>query len=583
MSNVTADTAAAFCATLADEWWRHGVRDAVVCPGSRSTPMALALVRHGGLRVSVRLDERGAGFFAIGLALASLRPTVVLTTSGTAAAELHAAVVEAHHAGVPLVVCTADRPPELRDVGAPQTIDQTHLFGRSVRWFGDLGVPDETGRPAWRSFASRAVAEAEDGPLGPGPVHLNMPFREPLIGEPGELPPPRASGRPWHRTAGPIPVGGDAEDLSDLLRPEGRGLIVAGGGADRCGQSIPALSAALGWPVLADPRSGCRLADTRVVGAADALLRDERFAGEMMPEVVVRVGDPWASKVLSGWLSRTAAGGAVHVAVDPHWAWKDAGREAAVHAGGVRVDGAGPAAPTPWLRAWSEAEAVAQAAIDGVLSRHPETTEPGVARALYGHAPADAAIVVSSSMPVRDLEWFGRPRTAAPRVFSNRGANGIDGVVSTALGVAASGAGGDVFALVGDLAVLHDASALVRPASGGPPLPLVIVVLDNDGGGIFNFLPQASELPETEFERLFGTPQRPAVSDLARGCGYPVLEPAAAADVVPALETARWQASVSGLPVFVVAHTERRGNVALHAEIDASVRQSLSGLRAASG
>jgi 2-succinyl-5-enolpyruvyl-6-hydroxy-3-cyclohexene-1-carboxylate synthase len=204
MTNVAAETAATFCATLADEWQRSGVREAVICPGSRSTPLALALVRQAGIRVSVRLDERAAGFFGVGLALASGRPVVLLTTSGTAAAELHAAVVEAHHAGVPLIVCTADRPPELHDVGAPQAIDQLHLYGRAVRWFAAPGVPDEAGRTTWRSLASRAVAEAQHGPLGPGPVHLNLAFREPLNGEAGPLPPPRASGGTWPFIAGPM-------------------------------------------------------------------------------------------------------------------------------------------------------------------------------------------------------------------------------------------------------------------------------------------------------------------------------------------------------------------------------------------
>ncbi len=606
MSNVAPDTAASFCATLADEWWRNGVREAVVCPGSRSTPMALALVRQSGLRVTVRLDERGAGFFAIGLALASGHATVVLTTSGTAAAELHAAVVEAHHQGVPLVVCTADRPPELRDVGAPQTIEQTHLFGRAVRWSGDLGVPDDAARAMWRSFASRAVAEAERGPLGPGPVHLNLPFREPLIGHPGELPPPRPDGEPWHRIAGAGETGaageigaageagemgsagdlGDLGDLGELARPGSRGVIVAGGGAGPHRQALTALARELGWPLLADPRSGCRVAGTAVVAAADALLRHEGFAAEMTPEVVLRIGDPWASKVLAGWLSRTAAEGAVQVAVDPCWAWKDPGRDISLitrrlpGAAGSAAAGtsAGPAGASAWLQRWVEAEAAAQSAIDGVLDGHAEASEPATARSLADHVPSEGSIVVASSMPVRDLEWFARPRALPPRVFANRGANGIDGVVSTALGVAASGAGGAVFALVGDLAVLHDASALVRPASGRPAMPAVIVVIDNDGGGIFNFLPQASDLEDTEFELLFGTPQRPAVAELASACGYGVHEVTLAADFVPALASAREEAVAAGLPAFVVVHTKRKPNVALHSEIEEAVRKRLDGL-----
>jgi 2-succinyl-5-enolpyruvyl-6-hydroxy-3-cyclohexene-1-carboxylate synthase len=577
MTNVAADTAATFCATLADEWQRGGVCDAVVCPGSRSTPLALALARQEGIRVSVRLDERGAGYFGVGLALASGRPVVILTTSGTAAAELHAAAVEAHHARVPLIICTADRPPELHDVGAAQTIDQVHLYGRAVRWFANPGVPDDAGRHAWRSLASRAVAEALHGPLGPGPVHLNLAFREPLLGAAGPLPPPRATGGTWHDVHRSLDMG--LAGVRDYLRPSARGVIVVGGG--RGVDAVDALGAELGWPVLADPRSGCRTGAPHVVGAADAVLRDERFATEMLPEVVLRCGDPWASKVLGGWLSRSASEGAVHVALDSDWAWNDAGREVAVRVGGGQAPGSGstPGRAGAWLGRWIEAEAAAQAAIDRVLDATPDASEPGVARALFAAAPCDGTIVVSSSMPVRDLEWFARPRPRPPRVLSNRGANGIDGVVSTTLGAAACGTAGPVFGLVGDLAVLHDASALVRPVSGAPPMAAVIVVLDNWGGGIFNFLPQARDLDEVEFEQLFGTPQLPAVADLVRGCGFFVTELTAAAEFLPAVSTAGDEASRSAMPAFVVVHTERKANVALHARIEAAVLEALSGLR----
>ncbi len=636
MSNVAADTAAVFCATLVDEWSRNGVTHAVVCPGSRSTPLALALVRHGGLQVSVRLDERGAGFFGIGLALATRRPTVVLTTSGTAAAELHPAVVEAHHARVPLIVCTADRPPELHAVGAPQTIDQTHLFGRAVRFFAEPGVPDEVARDSWRSLASRAVAEARDGPLGPGPVHLNLAFREPLLGRPGELPAARAPQGPWHRivpAGAPAGLGGLlgvsgragaselagagelaaasglAAELAEDLRPGSRGVIVAGGGAEEVAGDVAALASELGWPVLADPRSGCRSADRSVIGAADALLRVTAFADEMVPEVVLRVGDPWASKVLGSWISDAVGKGARHIALDPCWTWRDPGRDVSVlaraalppasrhpsasrrpsasrHPSASRrpsasrhPSGSGGSARElgPWINRWAEAEEAAQRAIDGVLSGHAETTEPGVARALYEYVPRDGCIVASSSMPVRDLEWFGRPRPRPPRVLANRGANGIDGVVSTVLGVAAARSEQTVFGLVGDLAVLHDASALVRTAAGGPSMEAVVVVLDNGGGGIFNFLPQASELGEAEFELLFGTPQLPRVADLVRACGYEVTEPATSRDLVGALDASSVAARASALPVFVVVHGDRKANVALHGEIESAVRAALGG------
>ncbi|MGD0083650.1 MAG: 2-succinyl-5-enolpyruvyl-6-hydroxy-3-cyclohexene-1-carboxylic-acid synthase [Acidimicrobiales bacterium] len=596
MRNVAADTAATFCATLVDEWFRCGVRESVVCPGSRSTPLAVALARHGGIRVRVRLDERGAGFFGVGLALADggRRPVVIVTTSGTAAAELHAAVVEAHHARVPLIVCTADRPPELHHVGAPQTIDQTQLFGGAVRWFVDPGVADETARGAWRAIASRAVAEAESGPLGRGPVHLNLPFREPLLGVAGELPAPSGGGSGvWHEVAVRRPAGVSSLDsfFRHDVRPGTRGVIVAGGDQHEQSAAVHLLAERLGWAVLADPRSGCRQSHRWVIGSADSLLRDEGFATEHVPEVVLRVGDVWASKVLAGWMSSAAAEGALHLAVDPDWKWQDAGREVsrvlnapldpvAVEECLATGGGAG-AADESWLTGWAAAESAAQMAIDEVLRGIDGATEPGLARALYAYAPAPAIIVVSSSMPVRDLEWFGRPRTTPPRVLANRGANGIDGVVSTVLGVAAGLAApaGDervsVYGLVGDLAVLHDASALARPV-GAPPMPAVIVVVDNHGGGIFNFLPQASALEVAEFEQLFGTPHLPAVADLVRGCGYAVTEIGDSAEFLPALEAAEAETTGTGGPVFVVAHTDRQANVALHQEIEAAVRAALA-------
>jgi 2-succinyl-5-enolpyruvyl-6-hydroxy-3-cyclohexene-1-carboxylate synthase len=240
---VSVSVQATFCATLVDEWSHQGVTDAVVCPGSRSTPLALALAER--LTVHVRLDERSAAFYALGLAMATGRPTVICTTSGTAAVELHPAVVEAHHGHVPLVVCTADRPPELQGVGAPQTIDQMGLFGAATRWAVAPGVPDESQQATWRPLAARAVAEAMGGPVGPGPVHLNLAFREPLTGDPGPLP---ARAAPTVSTF----AGRDA----DVPAFGGRGIVVAGAGATNHPERLLALSRALGWPVLADPRPG---------------------------------------------------------------------------------------------------------------------------------------------------------------------------------------------------------------------------------------------------------------------------------------------------------------------------------------
>jgi 2-succinyl-5-enolpyruvyl-6-hydroxy-3-cyclohexene-1-carboxylate synthase len=596
-----ADGQAAFAATLVDEWVRGGVVHAVVCPGSRSTPMAVALAARSEVRLHVRLDERSAAFTALGIGKASGVPAVVLTTSGTAAAELHAAVVEADLAGVPLIACTADRPPELRDVGAPQTIDQTHLFGRCVRWFADPGVPHPDARPSWRSLASRAVAEAVAGVEGPGPVHLNLPFREPLLGDPtagGGVGPGRGAGRPWHSVvtaAGPPPAGWVSAAVDGgVLSPERRGVIVAGAdGGDT--SNVLALAEALGWPVLADPRSGLRTLAPGIIATADGLLRSPGFTERHRPEVVVHLGERWVSKVVNGHLSAAAGTGAHTVVVDPHGRWSDPDRESAEF---VRADpdlfcrevtrvvtarsGAGAeSARGPqdsWLGSWSAAERRARDAIASMVQMDSGPNagrpldEPTVAAHLFGRLPGRSTLVVSSSMPVRDVEAFGLPRAQPPRVLANRGANGIDGVVSTALGVALASAGPTV-ALVGDLAFLHDVSALVRTAEFD--VDLTVVVADNAGGGIFSFLPPARALDAPSFDRLFGTPQTADPASVAAGFGWPVddLGPETGADGFDAAVDARLERG--GLSVIRVRLPGRAENVAVHDRMNAAITRAV--------
>src|SRR5580704_7683729 len=525
--SVEGDVQATFCATLVDEWIRAGLTDAVVSPGSRSTPLALALAGRAELRVHVRLDERGAGFFAVGLGLATGRPALVVTTSGTAAVELHPSVVEAHHARVPVVVCTADRPPELQGVGAPQMIEQAGLFGPAVRWSAAPGVADDATRATWRPLAARAVAEAVDGPLGAGPVHLNLAFREPLVGRPGPLPSGDAAGGPVHRRHG-----GRAAPAPDVAGWAGRrGVIVVGAG---CGPATGVLGLAevLGWPVLADPRSGCRVPHPNVVAAADAILRSDAARDRLRPDVVVVLGARWASKAVAGFLADAAAEGVQTVAVDPWWRWADPDRtvtDVVTADPGPWVEQVRTAVPPvapwagEWLRPWQLAERAAQDAIDRELTGD-RLTEPGIARRLFRLLPAGALVVVSSSMPVRDVEWYAPPVADPPPVLANRGANGIDGVASTAQGVAAAG-GGPVVGVLGDLAFLHDVSSLVRPAGAAPAsggaASCTLLVVDNRGGGIFNFLPQAGRVETDRFEQLFGTPAAPDVADVARGFGLP--------------------------------------------------------------
>ncbi len=553
---------ATYCATVVDEFVRTGVADAVISPGSRSTPLALALAANEWLRVHVILDERSAGFFAVGLAQSTGRPPVVLTTSGTAAAELHPAVLEAHHARIPLIVCTADRPPDLHHVSAPQTVVQARIYGDAVRWFFEPGVVEGVPSAAWRSFASRAVAEATAGVAGPGPVHLNLAFRDPLVEDAGPVEPGRPDFRPWHR-ADRAP-GTPSRELAAELHGR-RGVLIAGKRSGRT--ALHHLAEALQWPVLADARSQARGGPCSVA-AYDELLRVPSFVRDQPVETVVRLGEPPASKVLSQWLA--GLGDAEQIVVDPYGRWPDPERRAdrIVHADPTAfcaelMDAVHPA-PDGWLAGWLDAEAQAQRTIDEVLEGHAEATEPGVARALTAALPDDVTLFVSSSMPIRDVEWFGHP-SSVHRVHANRGANGIDGIVSSALGVAAGAGRAGTVALVGDLAFLYDAGGLLGAVERG--IDCTFVVLDNGGGGIFSFLPQASALPAERFEQLFGTPQSVDLVALAAVHRIPGVTVERAADVLPAVTAALAAGGVR----LIVVRTDRAANVIVHDELHGAV------------
>lgn len=551
---------ATFSATLVDEWVRLGVTDAVVCAGSRSTPLALPLADR--LRVHVRLDERSGAFFALGVAMATGRPVVICVTSGTAAAELHPAIVEAHHAGVPLIVCTADRPPELQDTGAPQSIDQNGLFAAAVRWSSSPGVAAEGQEATWRPLAVRAFEEAVHGRNGPGPVHLNLAFREPLIGTAEPLP----------ARQGPKVVVGDGRPGAapiDLEPLRGRGMIIAGGPWSRRANpaGVAGLADTLGWPVLADPLSASRSGGT--IGAADAIVRTD----PPLPECIVVLGTPWLSRALGTFVSRAADAGARIIVIDPWREWADPLRVATeFHQCDVdrwldaAVATAAPSDPQ-WIDSWREREAKAQKAIAEVLGA--DLSEPLVAREVYRQAArTGATLLAAASMPIRDLEWYAEPGPTPPRVLANRGVNGIDGVVSTALGIAASGSGEGThtLALMGDLTFLHDVSGLVNL----PQVPCTFVVLDNGGGGIFSFLPQATSVDPVVFEQLFGTPPTSDIGAVARGFGLPVQDVSELSQLESAL------AALAPSPSLVrVAVPGRSENVALHDAINQAVRLAL--------
>ena len=570
-SAVPVTAAATFCATLADEWVRAGVTEVVVAPGSRSTPLALALAADGRMRVSVAHDERVAGFMALGCGLATGRPAVVVCTSGTAAAHLHAAVIEADLSSVPMIVCTADRPPELWDVGAAQTVDQTHLYGRSVRFFSEPGVPDAAFAATWRSLAARLVLEASGASGRPGPVHANLAFRDPLAGLPDEPPPGRPGGAPWHGSPAPASVpdaGVDAAAVLDVIGDRTRGVIVAGHGASDPA-AVLALGEAWGWPVIADPRSGCRRPGSPVVAFADAVLRAPTVAPALAPEVVLRFGEPPASKVLAQWL---AGSGAPLVVARGRARWSDPERRAAAMVDGrglaAALAGVGRPRPDGWLRSWLRCDAVAAAVIDRVLGAGPELTEPAVARAVTDAVPDGGGLVVSSSMPVRDVEWFGAVRPGI-EVHSNRGANGIDGVVATAIGVALASRR-PTCCLIGDVALLHDSSALAALARRS--VDLAVVVVDNDGGGIFSFLPQATSVDVGRFEELFGTPHGTDLVALARAHGLSA-DTLASADAIRA-----FVAGGGGPRVGVVRTGTRSDNVAGHRRLNDAVVAALAGM-----
>jgi 2-succinyl-5-enolpyruvyl-6-hydroxy-3-cyclohexene-1-carboxylate synthase len=543
------DVQATFCATLVDEWLALGVRHAVVAPGSRSTPMALALADRDEMHVHVVHDERSAAFVALGLGLDGV-PALLLCTSGTAAANFYPAVVEAGLSEIPMIVLTADRPEELRGVGAPQTIDQIDLYGRHVVWSRDPGVPVDTERSLWRELAVDAWSHATRGP-----VQLNLAFREPLLGDAGD-PPPRSGVEP--RPSGPGAASGRRSETVPAIESP-RGLIVAGGRSGVDGDAVSALAERTGWPIVADPLSEMRHLPG-AISTADAILRSERFAVDHLPDVIVRIGRPAASKVLAQWTARATAAGATLLQVGGPGLIDPDHNVAAIVTIDDLLAASTSSADGDWVDAWRSADRIADSVIVDTLSRFDELTEPGVARTLADTIDSDVDLVVASSMPVRDLEWFGGSRA---RAYANRGANGIDGVLGTALGRALGGR--TTFVLLGDLAFVHDSNALTMLQARDADLRIVVV--DNDGGGIFSFLPQATVLPEDRFERLFGTPLGVDVVALATSYGLEARTVQAADELVEQLaQPGPWVCCVP---------TDRHHNVEVHAALHDAVIAAL--------
>ena len=574
MNPTVSNPSTAQARVLVDELIRHGITDVVLCPGSRSAPLALALAaaeRSGRLALHVRIDERGAGFTALGLALGSRRPVPVVVTSGTAVANLHPAMVEAAHSGVPILALTANRPPELRGTGANQTIDQVGLFGphaRAVVELGAAGDPESEHRH-WRSAIGRAILTATAA-ADPGPVQVDIAFREPLV--PGEgdedfalggdspeyddevgggpevcrLPEGRADGRPWVQRAGAgvDSAPADSAVAVDLTRPT---LVVSGVGA-------APVSGLVAVPTVAEPGAPVPLHPVHPL--AIPAVRPEQVVVTGRPTLhraVTRLlADPDVDLVIldAGPRSPNPTGSAAELADSVLTGW------------GVDPE---------WTETTARADARARAAVDRLLDRHLETGAPTglhVARAVARGVRAGDNLVVGASNAVRDLSFVG-PLDPDVAMFANRGASGIDGTVSTAIGVALSAPGRTV-ALLGDLTFLHDVSGLLLGPRERHPDDLTIVVADDDGGGIFSLLEQGDPRLAADFERVFGTPHGADLGALCAGAGVPFTDtdPAGLEALLaqPAFPNGHRDIVPEGLRVVRVA-TDRQGLRDLHAAL----------------
>lgn len=544
-------SATAQARALVDGLIAAGVTDAVLAPGSRSAPLALALAaaeRAGLLRLHVRIDERSAGYLALGLARASGRAVPVVTTSGTAAVNLHPAVVEASYGGVPLLALTADRPPALRGVGASQTIDQVDLFGTAPRWSVD--VVDQGGGDGddARDLAAYAVRVATDR-LFPGPVHLNLPYSEPLV-------------EPWRgERALPLrsPIAATVRSAVGVARLEPllagadarRGLIVVGdlGGMEYLVPDVVGLSQVTGWPIVPEPSAGLGSVPG-VLHHGPLLLGDEAFLAGAHPDVVITVGRVGLHRSVSRLLSRVAC----HIVVDPRpEGYRCDPTRTASHLLGAVPQGPVEADPS-WLARWHRADAAIGERIDAELGDH--LSGPLLARSVVGELADSDLLVVGPSFPVRHVSCYAA--AIRGRCIANRGTSGIDGVVSTAWG-AALAHGGFTVALLGDLTALYDRNGLLAPTSESRP-HLVYVVADNDGGGIFSSLEQGAPEYAVDFERVFGTPHGGRLAELLSAPGIEVAEVDTRGDLVAALGAAR---QAGGVRVVVARCADRATEAAL--------------------
>lgn len=555
---------------LVEELLRCGVDFFCLAPGSRSTPLVAAVAERPEARVLVHYDERGTAFAALGYARATGRPAAWVTTSGTAVANGLPAVVEAATDCVPMLLLTADRPPELRQTGANQTIEQPDIFGGYARWSFDVPPPGPVPDPAAvLTTVDQAVYRARRAPAGP--VHLNLMFREPFLPEPGSPQPEdlpglwRDGGAPYTRYArtSPVPDEMELDELSRALGGAGRGVVVAGRLASRKqGEAAGRLAGALGWPLLPDICSQVRLGapSGTAIPYYDLLLASGRFAEEHAPDAVLRVGGVPVSKRLQRFVS--ASRPATYAVIAEHPFRSDPEHrathrlEAGVAELCAALAGRVGRAPSGWSARWLRASAEAGRRLEGALRGREELSEPGTARLLSWLIPEEHAMVVASSMPVRDLDTFADPEGPPVPVAANRGASGIDGTVATAAGFA-RGLGRPVTLLIGDLALLHDLNSLAMLRE----LSAVVVVLNNDGGGIFHFLPVAEH--GGIFEPYFGTPHGLGFGRAAEMFGLGYSRPRTMGELAGAYR----RACAERGPHLIEVVTGRGENLALHREL----------------
>mgnify|MGYP006275569557 CR=1 FL=1 len=573
---------------MVDEFIRCGVTDAVVSPGSRSAPLAIALAQaeeRGEITLHVRLDERSAGYLALGLARVTGVPPIIVTTSGTAAVNLHPAIVEADQSGVPLIAITADRPPQLRGVGANQVIAQVGVFGSDVRATIDMATATRTTGAVryWRSTAARAVAAATDA-LRAGPVQLNMPFADPLV--PDDDPEwiedldGRADGRPW--TADVRLVAGMSTPLDEVLDSllddnavPARGVVVLGDHDDHEAVDLADdLADALGWPVISEP-SGNGAGCSTALSHGPLLLADPTFAAAHVPQLVLTVGRVGLSRSIL----RMIAAADLHVAVTTHPEWSDPTRSADVVVASVPLPPTQAEIDESWLESWQNADVLAAAAIETALEVQPaELTGMHVARIAAACVPDGGLLYLGASSSVRHVEAFAANTVQDAVILGNRGTSGIDGTVSSAWGAASAlqrNGGAGAMALLGDQAFLYDSNGLLAPADEERP-DLVLVVVDNDGGGIFSTLEQGAPEYADTFERVFGVPLGIDLVHLALTLGIP----AERVDTADRLRAAIDEAiGLGGVRVVVARTCARDREAQLLADVRAAVGTAISGSR----